>query len=326
MNESLILIAFGLLVGGAVFFLGWWLLSPTGGLHLGDAQRLRRRLASRSEDVLPEVPVNVLRDRSRQEASILEKIVGWLPGSQLLLLWLEIPGQRGSAYVYLLTALFLAGFGGIGVWKLMGDPAFALGGGLILGSLPFIKRSLDAAKRMDNFEEQLVSALDLMIRALQAGYLFSDTIRHVATEMDDPIATEFQILYDEMTAGVDLREAFRRMLKRVPSMGLMSIATTVALQRELGGSLAESFKKVGTLIRGRFELQRRIRTLTAEGRMTAWMMAALPVIMFLIMYFKAPHLMAGFLQDPIGVKALATAVGMIFIGIVWMRAMLRLDD
>lgn len=326
MDDNKVLIMFGLLVAGAIFFIGQLLVVPSGGSSAGEMKRLKKRLESLDVDEGPaELPINLLRERFRRNSSLMEDILGRIPGLRSLARSLEIPGQTTSGYVYILISLLLVVAGAWGVWMLMGLPLFALGGGLILGSLPFIKRRMDEAKRMELFEEQLVGALDLMIRALQAGYPFTETIRQVAKEMDDPIAAEFRLLFDEINGGVDMRIAFRNLLTRMPSISLMAVATTVALQRETGGNLAESFKNISGVIRGRFKFQRHVRTLTAEGRMSGWVMALMPFALFLFMYFKAPAMMTAFLQDPMGIKAIGTGVGLIFLGVLWMRHMLKLN-
>ncbi|MFM2006081.1 MAG: hypothetical protein RLZZ09_1736 [Pseudomonadota bacterium] len=326
MDDTKVLIIFGLLVAGAIFFIGQLLVVPGGGSNMGDMKRLKKRLEElEAEEAPAELPINLLRERFRRNPSLVEDTLGRIPGLRALARSLEIPGETTSGYVYILISLVLAGVGVLGVWKLVGLPIYALGGGLIMGSLPFIKRRMDETKRMELFEEQLVGALDLMIRALQAGYPFVETIRQVGREMDDPIGTEFRILFDEINGGVDMRAAFRNLLVRMPSISLMAVATTVALQRETGGNLAESLRNITGVIRGRFKFQRNVKTLTAEGRMSAWVMALMPFALFLFLYFMAPAMMIQFLHDPSGIKALGVGVGMIFLGVLWMRKMLNFD-
>lgn len=326
MDDNKVLIIFGLLVAGAIFLIGQLLVVPASGANQGDMKRLKKRLESlEEEEVAVELPINLLRERFRRNPSLMEDTLGRIPGLRALARSLEIHGQSTSGYVYILVSLLLTAIGVVGVWKLIGLPLFAVGGGLILGSLPFIKRRMDEAKRMEQFEEQLVGALDLMIRALQAGYPFTEALRQVSKDMEDPIASEFRTLFDEVNGGVDMRIAFRNLLARMPSMSLMAVATTVALQRETGGNLAESFKNISGVIRGRFRFQRKVKTLTAEGRMSAWVMALMPFVLFLFMYFKAPDMMNAFLQDPMGLKAIGTGVGLIFLGVLWMRHMLKLN-
>ena len=326
MDDTKVLIIFGLLVAGGVFLFGQLLVVSSGGANQGDMKRLKKRLESLEQEEAPvELPINLLRERFRRNPSAIADYLGYIPGLRTLARSLEKPGQPFSGYITILISVLLAAVGAVGVWLLINLPLFALGGGLILGSFPFIKRRMDEAKRIELFEEQLVGALDLMIRALQAGYPFVETIRQVAKEMDDPIGVEFRMLFDEINGGVDMRHAFRNLLSRMPSLSLMAVATTVALQRETGGNLAESFKNISGVIRGRFKFQRQVKTLTAEGRMSAWVMSLMPFALFLFMYVKAPEMMVEFLKDPIGLKAIGAGIGLIFLGVLWIHRMLNLN-
>jgi tight adherence protein B len=227
--------------------------------------------------------------------------------------------------LYILVSFALA-FVGAGVaWYVVGNPLLEVIAAVILGGAPFFKLKLDQSRRLSLFEEQLGGALDVMIRALQAGYPFTETLRHVAREMQDPIAMEFQIAFDEINAGIDFRSAFRNMLRRVPSLSLMAVATTVALQRETGGNLAESLSNISSVIRGRFVFYRKVKTLTAEGRVSAWVLALMPFGLFVMMYFMQPDMMIKFITDPSGQNVIYIGLILLTVGIFWIRQLLDLD-
>lgn len=327
MDDTRVLIIFGILVLGAIFLVGQLLVVPTMGTGQGEMKRLRQRLETLDDkDAVvaeSEMHISVLRERFRRNPSWLDTTLGRIPGMRAFARSLEKPGMNRSGYVYILSSLGLLVVGGWLGWTLLSHVYIAALFAFILGSLPFIKLRMDENKRFELFEEQLVGALDLIVRALRAGYPLSDAVRQVAREMDDPVGTEFGIFFDEINGGIDNRIAFRNMLTRVPSVSLMAVATTVALQRETGGNLAESLQNISGLIRGRFKFQRHVKTLTAEGRMSAWVMSLLPFGLFLVMYFMAPDMMKPFLNDPTGKKAIGFGVGMMFLGVLWMRKMLN---
>lgn len=318
------LIVFLLTVFGAVFFLLQFLMVPVAGQQ--EAKKLKQRLQSlESEEQPVELPTQLLRERFRRTPSLLETILGRIPGVRSLARSLETPGQTTSGYVYILASLALAILGAGAAWFFTGKPLLEVIAAGILGSMPFFKLRMDQSRRLSLFEEQLGGALDVMIRALQAGYPFTETLRHVAREMQDPIAMEFQMAFDEINAGIDFRTAFRSMLTRVPSLSLMAVATTVALQRETGGNLAESLSNISTVIRGRFVFYRKVKTLTAEGRMSAWVLALMPFILFVMMYFMQPDTMIKFISDPSGQNIIYVGLGLMAAGIFWIRQLLDLD-
>jgi tight adherence protein B len=183
----------------------------------------------------------------------------------------------------------------------------------------------DLGKRFAKFEEQLPEALDVMTRALRAGYPFNETLHLVATEMDDPIAGEFRVAFDEINFGVDTRWALRNLVDRTPSLSLMAIVTTVLVQRETGGNLAETFENIGRLIRGRFRFQRRVLTLTAEGRISAWVLTLVPFVLFALLSIISPDYVASLTYDPLGRKAILAGVGLFIVGILWIRKLISLE-
>jgi tight adherence protein B len=188
-----------------------------------------------------------------------------------------------------------------------------------------MKLRFDLAKRFAKFEEQLPEALDVMTRALRAGYPFNETLHLVATEMEDPIAREFHITFDEINFGVDMGCALRGLVERTPSMSLMAIVTTVQVQRETGGNLAETFENIGKLIRGRFRFQRRVLTLTAEGRMSAWIMAMVPFFIFAGLSIINPGYVESLTTDPMGRKAILGGIVLMIVGNLWIRKLIALE-
>ena len=323
--DKTMLTVFLLLVFGAVFLLAQFLIVPNFGTSQHERKRLKKRLSTLADDDMPETPMFLLRERFRRKPSGLERVLSWIPGMQALAGLMEQPGRPGSGYVYVLVSVVLAGLGGAGAWYLTGKELVSVLSFLGAGWLPWLKLKIDEARRFNRFEEQLVGALEVMTRALLAGYPFSETLRQVAKEMEDPIATEFQITFDEINAGVEVRKALRNMLNRTPSMTLMALTTTVALQRETGGNLAESLTNIGGVIRGRFKFQRRVSTLTAEGRMSAWVLALTPFVLFGVMSVMMPTQIRAFVADPMGQQMIMAGLGLMVAGIVWLRKLLAIE-
>jgi tight adherence protein B len=164
-----------------------------------------------------------------------------------------------------------------------------------------------------------------MKRALKAGHPFSATIKLVAEDMEDPIAREFELTFADVNYGNDLRRAMLGLLQRVPSLTVMALVTSVLVQKETGGNLAEILEQIGAVIRGRFRFQRRVNTLSAEGRMSAWILALLPFGLFALISFSSPDYLPVLLEDENGQKLIAGAGILGFIGIFWIRRVIRVE-
>ena len=173
----------------------------------------------------------------------------------------------------------------------------ALAGG---GAAPFLYVSRKRQARLEKFEEQLPDAVDVMKRAMRAGHPFNACLKLVAEDMDEPIAREFEMTFADVNYGNDLRRALLGLLMRVPSTNLMAVVTAVLIQKETGGNLAEIFERISQVIRSRFRFGRRVRTLSAEGRMSAWILTLVPIILFGVLWITTPDYLPPLLENPHG--------------------------
>jgi len=164
-----------------------------------------------------------------------------------------------------------------------------------------------------------------MRRALMAGHPFNAALKLVAEDMEDPIAREFELTYSDLNYGNDVRRAMLGLLARVPSVTLMALVTSVLVQRETGGNLAEIFGQISTVIRGRFRFHRRVKTLSAEGRLSAWILALVPLVLFVAMFALNPDYIATLLNEPNGQKLLMFAFVWGSIGIFFIRRVIRIQ-
>jgi tight adherence protein B len=124
---------------------------------------------------------------------------------------------------------------------------------------------------------------------------------------------------------VDMRWALKNLVDRVPSLSLMAVVTTVLVQRETGGNLAETFENVSRLIRGRFRFHRRVRTLTAEARMSAWILGLVPFVLFAGMSVFSPDYVLTLVQTPLGQKLITAGIGLLIVGNLWIRRLISLE-
>jgi tight adherence protein B len=165
----------------------------------------------------------------------------------------------------------------------------------------------------------------MIARSVRTGYPFSESIKVVSEEMMEPISREFGLLFEEINYGRDLEIAFALMLERVPSLSLSAMATSILIQKETGGNLAEILLKISSVLRGRFKLQRRVKTLSAEGIFAAWVLCLMPFVMFVMFNFINPDHFKALYEHPNGMR-LFYAIGVLeVIAIFWMRKIVNID-
>ena len=149
--------------------------------------------------------------------------------------------------------------------------------GLVAGALPFLHVISKRRKRLKKFLQLLPDALDLMARGLSAGHAFTEALQMVATEMPEPISSEFRKTYDEQNLGLSLKLALDNLVQRVPLLDLRMCVTAIMIQRETGGNLSELLEKVAYTIRERFRIMGDLKTLPTSSRMSAWLLCGLPI-------------------------------------------------
>src|SRR5205823_3459480 len=142
--------------------------------------------------------------------------------------------------------------------------------------------------RLKKFASQLPDALELVARALRAGHSLAAGMHVVAEEMPSPIADEFGRVYEEQNLGIAIEESLESMCGRVPNLDLRFFVTSVAIQRQTGGDLAEILDKIGYVIRERYRILGQVKALTAEGRLSGIVLIALPFVLFLVMLHVQP--------------------------------------
>jgi tight adherence protein B len=195
----------------------------------------------------------------------------------------------------------------------------ALGTAPLFASIPFMFVRWKRSRRLVKFEEQFPEAVDLMARALRAGHALPTGIQLVADEIPDPVGAEFKLLYDRQNFGMPLGDALKGMAERVPILDARFFATAVLTQRETGGNLAEILDNLAAVVRERFKVKRQVRAVTAHGRITGGILAAMPMVLALIIAVVAPQHIKTMLTDPLGIKMLAAGATMQVVGALIIR-------
>jgi len=213
-----------------------------------------------------------------------------------------------------------AGLGAYVMVKLLTlSSLFGLVAGLIAMMFPFMYVSYMKNKRLRKFEEQFPEAIDLIGRALRAGHAFTTGLAMAAEEIPKPVGEEFKLLYDRQNFGMPLPEAMKAFAARIPIIDARFFVTAVLTQRETGGNLGEVLDNLASVIRDRFRVKRQIRVLTAHGRITGWILAAMPPALAGAMMLTTPSHLKMMINDPLGVQMIIGALVLQVIGTLIIR-------
>jgi tight adherence protein B len=309
----------------AVFLLSQGLVVPV----FGEGSKMRKRLKQRLDEIDAtegdETIGSLLREKHLQSLSPFERELESMPLLEDMRRMIAQAGHSILAYRLLLISVVLCVVGGVMAWIFTRMPLAGLAGAVVGFMLPLFKVWADRRDRMAKFEEQLPDAIDSMKRALKAGHPLSATLKLVAEDMDDPIAHEFEQTFADVNYGNDMRRAMLGLLQRVPSLTVMALVTSILVQKETGGNLAEILDQISKVIRGRFRFQRRVTTLSAEGRLSAWILAMVPFVLFAVITITTPSYLPVLLEDPIGQQLIMGGAIMGVIGIFWVKKIIRIE-
>jgi tight adherence protein B len=189
-----------------------------------------------------------------------------------------------------------------------------LAAAVALGSLPYVVLRVLRAQRLNKFEEQFPEAIDLIARTLRAGHAFTTGLRMAADELPQPVAAEFKLLHDQQNYGLPLTEALHAFARRVPLIDSQFFTTAVLTQREAGGNLAEVLDNLSAVIRERFKIKRQLRVVSAHGRLTGLVLAAMPPSLGVFLMMRTPDNFKVLTQDPLGIRMIIVAVVLQVVG------------
>ena len=235
--------------------------------------------------------------------------------------------QSGTAITASTLAAQIAGSGVAGalIMGILAGPKGAIIG-LLIGFIPWIRIRSIAEQRTVRLSEQLPDALDLVSRSLQAGHGIADAMRSVATEIPQPIGEEFGRVYEEHNLGRDFRDCLSEMALRNPhNFDLKIVVSATLLQRETGGNLVEIFTNIAATIRARFIFKGKVRALTSEARMSAFILGALPFVVAGALMFLRPNYLTPLVAEPAG-RTMLMVSGLLFIaGVGLMRSIAQVE-
>lgn len=298
----------------------WWFSTQS-----KSARRFSRRIASLSDGAAGSGRrVSLLKQRRLAESDRMEALLRKWPVVETIDTWLQQAGSQWN--VGRLLALCAIGAGTGLVVGMLVFPGWLMGMSLAVsgGLIPPLMVSSQRSRRMNQLQQQLPEAADLIARSLRAGHALPSTLQMVADEMPEPICTEFRSVADEINYGLGLQPAMQRLAQRVPLDDLRFLVIAVLIQRESGGNLAELMQKMATLIRERLKLFGQIRSLSAEGRLSGLILFFLPIFMALLIAMVNPNYIGKLTEDPMGITLLGIACVQMLLGALWMRKIVNL--
>ena len=191
------------------------------------------------------------------------------------------------------------------------------------GESPLAKY-LDARRRA-RFNQQLPEAIAVMTNALRAGFSISQAFDSVVEQGESPMSEEFAILQQQLKLGMGFEDAVESMSRRVGSDDLTLVTTAILISRRTGGNVTEIFDRIAETIRGRMKVERKVRSLTAQGRLQGVVVSLMPFVLGLLMTILRPGLMIPFLSSPAGMLAVLATCVLIAFGWLMIRRIVRID-
>ena len=285
---------------------------------------LRRRLERIGADAQQDI-ASILREKYLTSLTPLERRLEELPFMEKLAEMSEQAGHPAPAYRLVMNSLLLGVAGGVIAGALLHSGILGLCAAAMCFTLPYLRLSMQRRRRMEKIEEQIPDAIDVIKRALRAGHPFNAAIKLVADDMDQPIAKEFELTFSDLNYGNDVRRALLGLLNRVPSVTVMALVTSVLVQRETGGNLAEILDQIAKVVRGRFKFERKVRTLAAEGKISAWVLSLVPFVLIGMLSISAPNYLPILVHTPVGHKLIYTAAILGLAGVFWIRRIIRIE-
>lgn len=312
---TLIFVAVVLLIEGA--YVAW---NSTKG---PEAERLSRRVRVMSAAHSGKA-VSITKKRVLSSNPVIFKFLKALPRIAVLDRLLLQSGKEWTVAQFLAISLAAAAAAiAVAVWfavPFLIQPVIAVI--VFLIPLQLVIRARN--NRLNRIENQLPDALDLMSRALRAGHAFPTALKMVGDEMKDPLGSEFAAAFDEVNFGVSMPDALMNLANRVPSTDLRYFVIAVLIQRDTGGNLSELLDSIGKIIRDRIKLLGQVRVLSAEGKMSAWVLSLLPFGAGALIQLTNPKFLAVLFTDTAGQKMIAVAVFMMVMGVLVMRSIIRI--
>ena len=321
-----------ILVAALVFLLVTQAIMLAGTVSYGERERVADRLTAYTVPTFERTlasTMSVLRRRRYSRFPVLDAILARVDVSDSLPLRLQQAGLplRGGEFLFVqLVIATVAGLAGVIIgWDPLGGPWAGLAAAVAGFIAPMVWLRMRVSARRAAFEQSLPDALDRITGALRAGYGLEYGFDLVARESSGPCAEEFGQILQELNLGGDLEEALARLVQRITSEDARLLATAVAVQRRTGGNLVEVLGQMSSMLRERERLRREVRVITTAPRVSGYVVALLPLVTTVAMYFTSRYYIETLLSDPIGKIAAAIGGCLMLVGLFLNHRIAQVD-
>jgi tight adherence protein B len=286
-------------------------------------QRKLKTISSRGTEA-GDIDSDILRKETLSGIPLLNQMLRSVVGIDRLHRLAQQANTRFSVGLIMLAALVIAAIAFFLAFTWAGTIILSAILAVLVGSIPFIYLVVLKQRRMAKFQAQLPEALDMIARSMRAGHAFTTGMRLASDEFDDPLGPEFHYALDEVNFGVSVPDALTNLVDRVDCPDLGFFVVSVILQRETGGNLAEIMEKIAHLIRERFKLLDKIRTLSAEGKLSAIILSLIPIFVVGILYIMNRKYIMILFTDSIGKYMIVVAIILMLLGFYVMRRIIKI--
>jgi tight adherence protein B len=313
------IVIFAVTLGLALSFFYFFVDSPLKRRKMMTRLTAIQQVQARNDD-LPDV----LRRELLSDIPLINRVLATAPGIPQLRLFLEQGAVRMQVGTFLLIVAGLPVFTFV-LALAIGRPFYQCSVAALLSpALPFAITAVMRQRRFDKFEEQFPEAMDLLGRAVRAGHAFTTGFELIGKELPDPLGEEFRLAFQQQNLGLPLRDALQNMAARMPLPDVRIFVSSLQIQRESGGNLGEILDMMSYVVRERFKLRRQIRTFTAEGRMSSYMLTAIPFAALLGMQLLQPDYLRPLFTDPRGQMALTVGAVLQVIGYLVINKIIKI--
>lgn len=289
------------------------------------ARKLHHRLEAASTRRAAIQQAHLLKQPLAGDMAPLERRLQALPRAHWLDRAMQQSGLGWSLTRLLVQSAAMAVAGWLAATAALHQPLLVgLGAAAVLGALPLLYVNWRRERRLKKIEAQLPEALDLVTRALRAGHAFGAGLKMAGDELAEPISGELRAVHEEVNFGVSMEQALTHLSERVPLTDIRYFVVAVLIQRDSGGNLTEILGNLSRLLRERAKLIAKVRVLSSEGRLSAWVLALMPFGLAAILNVMNPEFMSLMWTDPLGITMIKYLLAMMLLGGLVLRKIVRI--
>jgi tight adherence protein B len=321
-----VLIAFGVFVLSAGFVVAaYYAFSKLPSLMT--QRKIESRIAdvTRPAEAEPKLGFELVKRQKEGPLPLVDRLVSETGAGNWIAKLIEQSGAKTGVSAVILMAGLLGLVTALGGTAVIGGGIGFLPGFMFGAAVPFVVLMRKRTVRIRKFEEQFPEALDLLSRAIKAGHAFQTAMGMVAEEGAEPMGPEFRKTFEEQNFGLPLKDALNNLALRMPLLDVRFFVTAVLIQRETGGNLSEILDNLAYVVRERFKILRQVRVYTAHGRMTGYVLLALPAFLAVALMFINPDHMNTLFTERAGKLMIAATVVMQTFGYIWIRKIVTIE-